>query len=176
MDRIIFVITGLIILGLMNFSIWQKQAHLEHGKVIRLELAPVDPRSIMQGDYMILNFALSRDIFRALSGEEQPDVTHFLSYGLLNSSEGWVVVEIDDNQVARFVRLDDSAPAESNLQSLHYRVRNDVVKFATNAFFFAEGEEPIYRDAHYGEFRVNDEGEVLLTHLLDDKFNQLGNE
>ncbi|XOT97907.1 GDYXXLXY domain-containing protein, partial [Alcaligenes pakistanensis] len=30
------------------------------GQTVLLELAPVDPRSLMQGDYMSLNFALSQ--------------------------------------------------------------------------------------------------------------------
>jgi uncharacterized membrane-anchored protein len=48
------------------------------------------------------------------------------------------------------------------------------VKFATNAFFFEEGDEPLYRNARYGVFRLNNEGEVLLTGMLDEQFNSLG--
>lgn len=31
---------------------------IAHGEVLRLELAPIDPRSLLQGDYMRLRFAL----------------------------------------------------------------------------------------------------------------------
>ena len=41
-----------IILGLVNWSITGKEKHLAEGKIVYLDLAPVDPRSLMQGDYM----------------------------------------------------------------------------------------------------------------------------
>lgn len=46
---------------------------------------------------------------------------------------------------------------------------------ATNAFFFQEGHAERYEKAHYGEFRVDKEGELLLTALYDEAFNRLGN-
>jgi len=36
---------------LFNISISSKEAILEHGKLVLLEMAPVDPRSPFQGDY-----------------------------------------------------------------------------------------------------------------------------
>lgn len=175
MNKLIFGVTGLIILGLINFSIWQKQSHLDNGKVVRLELAPVDPRSIMQGDYMVLNFALSWDIRNAITGKnEQPGTSLSWSPELFESTQGWVKVVLDDNLVARFDRLEDKPNVDDDHIVLHYRMRNGVIKFATNAFFFAEGEEPVYRNARFGEFRVNHNGDVLLTHLLDENFITLG--
>jgi len=35
---------------------------------------------------------------------------------------------------------------------LQYRIRGGKVKFASNAFFFAEGTAGIYEKAKYGEF------------------------
>ena len=48
---------------------------------------------------------------------------------------------------------------------LRYRIRNDQVKFASNAFFFEEGSAQHYQPARYGEFRVSADGEMLLTNL-----------
>ena len=45
------VATLLMILALMNHAIWQKQQHLSQGEEVILKLTPVDPRSMMQGDY-----------------------------------------------------------------------------------------------------------------------------
>lgn len=39
-------------LGVANGAIWQKEQLISTGRPIFLELAPVDPRSLMQGDYM----------------------------------------------------------------------------------------------------------------------------
>ena len=53
---------GLLVLGIANFAIWQKEDVLANGRTILLELAPVDPRSLMQGDYMALRFRLAADV------------------------------------------------------------------------------------------------------------------
>ena len=54
-----------LVLVTINTSILTKERLLRDGTVLRLALAPVDPRSLMQGDYMALSFALARDALRA---------------------------------------------------------------------------------------------------------------
>ena len=51
----------IILLGLFNNSILQKEELLSNGQLILLELVPVDPRSLMQGDYMRLRYAISEN-------------------------------------------------------------------------------------------------------------------
>ena len=53
---------GILILCIINVLVYQKEQHLSNGEVVLLELAPVDPRSLMQGDYMRLRFALAGTI------------------------------------------------------------------------------------------------------------------
>ena len=45
-------------LAVANAGIWQKETLIAEGKPIFVELGPVDPRSLMQGDYMRLAFRL----------------------------------------------------------------------------------------------------------------------
>ncbi|MET0351671.1 MAG: GDYXXLXY domain-containing protein, partial [Rhizobacter sp.] len=54
---LIFVATVLA-LAVANVGIARKEALIAHGRTVLVELAPVDPRSLMQGDYMRLNFRL----------------------------------------------------------------------------------------------------------------------
>ena len=82
-------------------------------------------------------------------------------------------MRIDNNNVGHFVRLVDSNNNDKlakNEMAIHYRVRNNQVKFATNAFFFQEGHAEAFEDAEYGLFRVNDKGKPLLTNMVDGKF------
>jgi uncharacterized membrane-anchored protein len=52
------VIAGLVlVLGVANYDIWQKQQVVENGQQILLELRPVDPRSLIQGDFMRLRYS-----------------------------------------------------------------------------------------------------------------------
>ncbi|MCL1487153.1 MAG: GDYXXLXY domain-containing protein [Marinobacter sp.] len=63
--RIIGLLALLVALAMVNLSVFQKEQQLAHGKVVYLDLAPVDPRSLMQGDYMTLSFAIGQEIRRA---------------------------------------------------------------------------------------------------------------
>ena len=137
----------LVVLVLVNVSIAGKERLLRDGKVVYLELAPVDPRSLMQGDYMALRFRLAETLPRGAA------------------SDGHIVATLDSRGIAAFRRLHDGKAVESNEVLLRYRMRNGQLKFATNAFFFEEGTAARYEQACYGEFRVAPDGELLLTAL-----------
>jgi uncharacterized membrane-anchored protein len=161
----VVLLTTLAVLVVVNSAIWQKERHIAQGEVVYLELAPVDPRSLMQGDYMALNFALANRLQSELYQRgEIPSA----------SMNGDVVVRVDSARVAHFQRIDDGTPLEADERRLQFRLRHGQVRFATNAFFFQEGHAERYEAAHYGEFRVNKEGELLLTALYDDTFQRLG--
>jgi uncharacterized membrane-anchored protein len=162
------LVAAVVILAVINVSILQKERHLADGRVVYLELAPVDPRSLMQGDYMTLNFAI-QDQIRQAQRSRQAAAEKDRSY------DGQVVVHLNDRQVAEFVRLAQGGLSlEKDEMLLAYRVRNQRVKFATNAFFFEEGSGDRYEPAQYGLFRVNDKGEPLLVSLHDADLKPLG--
>lgn len=151
-----------IVLLLVNMSIYKKEKLLAEGDIVYLKLAPVDPRSLMQGDYMALRFAIAREIYSKLN-QQQKD----------SAIDGKIVVTLDKNKIGRFKRFENDKALESNEHYMQYRVRNNRVKFATNAFFFEEGKGELYSEAKYGLFRVANNGELLLTNLHDDKLNLL---
>lgn len=164
------------ILLLINWSIWAKEQHLINGRIVYLELAPADPRSIMQGDFMRLRFKLANDVYRALSkSTEHRPLDHDVE-----AADGRVVVSIDDRSIATYKHLHqpESPQRFHNLSGdelyLRYRVRNGAVQFTTDAYFFQEGQEPLYRSARYGKFRANNDGELLLTALYDESLKRLG--
>lgn len=153
-----------VILALVANAVVQKERHLESGKVVILELAPVDPRSLMQGDYMALRFKIANDALPALpKAETKPGVRHA---GLANA-DGRIVAELDTQSVARYRRLDDGTPLAANEILLRYRVREGQMKFATNAYFFQEGSAKRYEVARFGEFRIVPSGDMLLTQMRD---------
>jgi uncharacterized membrane-anchored protein len=59
---IIILVNLIILLGLFTNSIIEKETLLADGKLILLELAPADPRSLMQGDYMRLRYNIAENI------------------------------------------------------------------------------------------------------------------
>jgi uncharacterized membrane-anchored protein len=163
MNKVIALLGLILALGLVNWSIYVKEQHLTQGEIVKLKLAPVDPRSLMQGDYMALRFELAQKIRDALPEVESND----LWGASIQNADAWVIVQLDEQGLATFIGLDEGQKIDPNQRKLQYRVRNGQVKFATNAFFFEEGSADVYQAAQYGEFRVNQKGEVLLTAMLD---------
>jgi len=167
MSKKIALFALVIILLLINWSIYQKEQHLKHGQKVYLELAPVDPRSLMQGDYMALRFTLARKIHDALPKES----TRFRAK--ITSLDEYVIVSVDEKDIGTFKALYTNQTPNDNDVLMHYRVRNGKVKLASNAFFFQEGDAHLYEKAKYGEFRVKD-GELLLANMYDAKLHKLG--
>ena len=163
MTKKIALVSLIIILSLINWSIYKKEQHIKHGEVVYLELAPVDPRSLMQGDYMALRFKLADDIRQAL-----PTVQYRIT-----AQDGEVIVTVAPNHVASYKALYQGQSLGSDELRVQYRVRNGQVKLATNAFFFEEGQGKAYQNARYGEFRVSN-GEVLLVNMYDKDLKRLG--
>jgi uncharacterized membrane-anchored protein len=166
----IALVSLVIILGLVNWSILGKEKHLAEGKIVYLDLAPVDPRSLMQGDYMALRFRLADDVYKALPKSEDHKPWHHK----VVASDGYVVTKLDEQNVGTFKSLYGEQALSEKEILMRYRVRNGKVKFATNAYFFQEGHGKYYQPARYGQFRVDDKGGLLLVGMYDGDLEKLG--
>jgi uncharacterized membrane-anchored protein len=173
MRSAIALIACVAILALVDFSIAGKERQLGRGKVVCLELAPVDPRSLMQGDYMALRFKIAIDARPAMPRSGSSGIRSFPAQRDLATADGRIVVALDESSVATYRRLDDGTPLAPSEVLLRYRVREGEIKFATNAFFFQEGTADRYAGARYGEFRVAPDGELLLTGLRSKELQPL---
>lgn len=142
-------------LAVAGVAIWQKERLIASGRPVFLELAPVDPRSLMQGDYMRLAFKLPAQARSA--SREAPGVPRLQVAG-----------PVDDRGVARLERLVQPgqalAPGELRVELTARAGRWTV---ATDAWFFAEGDGQRWSRARYGEFRVDADGRALLVGLAD---------
>ena len=159
--RELLVAAGLVVvLAVPNALVVQKERLLASGTPMLLELAPVDPRSLIQGDYMTLDYAMARQI--ADSQQRWP-------------RSGQLVVALDGHGVARFVRRHASGtPLRPGEQLLTYRRRRGRVRVGTDAFHFQEGHASRYQSARYGEVRVSPTGTSVLVGLRDSSRSVLG--
>lgn len=165
------LLAGVLVLLLVNWSIVGKERQLREGRIVYLELAPVDPRSLMQGDYMALNYKLTNEIYAALPKDKDRHWRRDIV-----SADGKVVVGLDDRAVARFRRLENKQSLEKDEIVLRYRIRGGMLKFATNGYFFQEGQGKRYESARFGQFRVAPDGELLLASLHDKGLHKLGSD
>ena len=157
--KVVVVLAAIAVLAVVNFVVAKRERLLAEGRVVRLELAPVDPRSLMQGDYMALQFRVAIDARGNVTGAQAGD--------------GALVLALDANDVGRFVRRDDGTPLRERDVRMRYRLREDRVRLATNAWFFEEGQGDRFAKARYGEFRVSPQGDALLTQLLDERLQPI---
>jgi uncharacterized membrane-anchored protein len=143
------LVAALIVLVAINGSIVGKERIKTHGQRIYLELGSVDPRSLMQGDYMALHFRITDSMSADASGT--------------------AALRIDPRGIAT---LDPQATTRG--PRIRYRVRNGAIWLGTNAYFFEEGAGERYAPAQYGEFRLDRAtGEAVLVGLVDENLQPL---
>ena len=156
---VLWVVLGVTLI-VANLAIVGKERVLREGRTVLLQLAPRDPRSLLQGDFMALRYVLANEVSRQRSGEA--------------SADGWIVVTLDLNDIATFVRFDDGSGVVGGELLLRYRKRGEGVRIASEAFFFEEGQGPFYQSARYGELRVDATGDAVLVRLRDADLRELG--
>jgi uncharacterized membrane-anchored protein len=155
-----FVLAAVAVLAVANGGIWQKESLIAHGEPVFIELAPVDPRSLMQGDYMRLNFRVPPDVERRLEG-------------LVTVERPRVVARRDERGVATLLHLDDGSPLAAGELRIELTPQDGRWTVVTDAWFFEEGQGRRYEPAKYGEFRVDANGRALLVGLRDAQLKPL---
>ena len=145
-------LAALLVLLVANGAIWQKENLIAHGQPLFVPLAPVDPRSLMQGDYMTLRFAFS-------DGVRVADTT------LAAGQRPYVVAKRDARGIATVVRPDLGTLLADDELRIELAPKNGGWVLVTDAWFFKEGEADRWAQAKYGEFRVGKDGRALLVGL-----------
>lgn len=144
------VASGLLVLLVANVGIWQKQELIAKGQPVFVALVPVDPRSLMQGDYMRLNFSMpSLPSISSLRRAQRPQL----------------VMRRDARGVAAAQRLDDGRPLGADEFRIELTPKDGRWILVSDAWFFAEGEAARWAAARFGEFRVGPDGRALLVGL-----------
>ena len=92
-----------------------------------------------------------------------------------NWEEVVVVVLLDENNVARYVRIHYSISHLADYAVLLPLRREALsVNVGPQSFFFQEGHDKYYNNEKYGELRISDSGQILLVGLRNERFDVLG--
>ena len=142
-----------LVFGMANLTIRDRQSVVDDGRPLLLRLAPVDPRSLIQGDYMRLRY----------------DPAAYPEWEAMGAMpwRGRVILALDSDGVGRFARLDDGAPLAADEMPIAYRIsgRFGDLRYGADSFFFQEGEAERYQGAVYGVLRVDADGDSVLVGL-----------
>ena len=183
----VFVIA---LLGAVNYKVQQFEDVLATGKPVVLKIAPVDPRSLMQGDYMVLNYAILSEFQQSQvlpesnepleSNEPIETVESNEITGIDESSpsekKAYILVHLDQNHVATFCEEQSEIPTDFKHCTpnvyLPIRYKGWLPELPSQDYFFAEGKGEYYAQSEYAEYRFKD-GILLLARLLDKDFKGL---
>lgn len=160
--QLALLLSGLAILAGINATVWRYEHAMNSGEVVLLRLAPVDPRSLMQGDYMRLNYEIARELTSRDARANQ------------DKGSDTLVIRLDAHQVATLVTdgKPDRLASDERLLQVHQSERQWQI--GPDAYFFEEGTGEQYETARYGEFRLQADGKTLLVGLRDEAYQPIG--
>ena len=104
--KILLALNLLLVFGFFAFSVVKKDRLYTDGTEILLKLAPVDPRSLMQGEYMELSYEVANQIRRS------------------DGNGMYVVVKVGSDGVANYERQQDDKELNEGELLLRYKVNS----------------------------------------------------
>ena len=176
------LIANIVILFIVTaFSAIKEENYKKLDSYFYLELAPVDPRSLLQGDYMILNYDITdkvRDFIHnnrtyIYGGEDENEVDEIKeARKLAHSKKAYVAIRLDENKVARYVKITKEKTDEKDLLFIAYKTDGFNVDINANSYFFQEGTGDKYQNAVYSKVvLVGDK--LRLVDLRDKDFKEI---
>ena len=157
----LIALTGAATLAVASWAIVEKENIVRHGQPVFVRLAPVDPRSLMQGDYMALDFALPGDL-RWEGGQHRGERPRVLLRPDPALPSTYTLVEADTGAARQPTDL-----------VVPLSAKNGRWVFVTDAWFFREGDAAKFETARYGEFRILPNGSALLVGMADERLQPL---
>ncbi len=167
------VFVALLQTGVLGYQISQHALILRHGQEVLLKSLPVDPRDLLRGEYVILNYDIST-IEPVLLVGERP--------GMTGSQRLWVRIAPQPDgfwavQQASFQQL---PPVDKTVvlltQPFTYDANNEYslnVQYGIERFYVPEGEGKALEDARNDAqvsvaVRVDKDGAAQIRRLLVD--------
>lgn len=163
---VILGVLAALITGIAAQAVISRETIIAEGRQILLPLAPVDPRSLMQGDYMILR--LDPDVLPAA------DTTPRVGFISLDIAEDGTVIgrsaPIGGHDGT--ISLDRLPGASAQINLAYHPSRGGFggrgqLGYGIDSFFFQEGHAAIYQSAAYAVLRVSETGQAVLIGLAD---------
>jgi uncharacterized membrane-anchored protein len=142
------IAAGLVmVLACATYGVWRYESVIRQGRDVFIPLLPVDPRALLLGDYMTLNYGLAE----GLGCAEPSDCPQ----------QGSAIATLDQRGVATALQRGPGAGV-----ALNYRFNDGRIVYGNGqAFFFREGDAARYAVAKFAHFRVASDGRAVLVGL-----------
>ncbi|WP_203363948.1 GDYXXLXY domain-containing protein [Bacillus sp. REN10] len=153
----------LLQLAFIGFTSWQKEQLLQNGQLVALKLEPLDPRSLLQGDYVQLNYEMHTKFL------DQPDSLEGKVHIILEKSAD--NVQVNGKQVPiykpkTFVSANQPAVVNEEKVILQGKARYGTLDLGIEHFFIPENTGQKWENKNYALVRVADNGDAILETLV----------
>lgn len=154
MKKIFVVLNLLLLMIVFGYSVIKEEKNLKKA-TFYIKTVPVDPRSLIQGDYMVLNY----------------DIAASARMEIGNIRKGYIRIKINDLKIAEFIRIDEEyLPPSNNEISIQFQKNGSNIDIGVNSYLFQEGTGNKFQKAQYAEVIELKNGKLRLKNLLDKNF------
>lgn len=137
-----------------GYSVIKEEKNLKKA-TFYIKTVPVDPRSLIQGDYMVLNY----------------DIAESARMEIGNIRKGYIRIKINDLKIAEFIRIDEEyLPPSNNEISIQFQKNGSNIDIGVNSYLFQEGTGNKFQKSQYAEVIELKNGKLRLKNLLDKNF------
>lgn len=150
----------LLQLVIVGYQVWSSETILAQGTLVKLELQPVDPRSLLQGDYVQLGYTISRlDSENLPHGESIRVVLRKQADGVYGYSGYYELDGVWNREYQ--VQPGDVIINGTTLGS-------SQVEYGIESYFVPEGTGlEVERNARYAYVKVGKKGDAILESLAN---------
>ncbi|WP_410512808.1 GDYXXLXY domain-containing protein [Paenibacillus sp. BR2-3] len=157
---VLIAIVILVQFGFLGVQAVRSEVLLTTGTTVKLEITPLDPRSLLQGDYIVLNYSISNP--------PEPFATELEDYRGQHKVK--VVLSRDDRGVYVLNRFYKSGEALSDAEVVINGKLNGwgSIRYGIETFFVPEGTGlDVQSKAKFATIRVNAQGDALIEALTE---------
>ncbi|OUQ85432.1 hypothetical protein B5G50_26940 [Brevibacillus brevis] len=143
---------------LIGYQVWSSETILANGKTVKLELVPIDPRSLLQGDYVRLGYTISAlDQEQVDSGDKIRVVLRQQANGS-HSYSGYYELN------GRWNRAYEPQPSDVIINGS--TIGGNRVEYGIESYFVPEGTGlEVERNAKYAIVKIGGRGDAILESL-----------
>lgn len=154
---LLILIAILLQIGFLGYQTAQSEHLLTTGTLVKLELQPLDPRSMLQGDYLVLNYEISTP----------PDFVSDKEDNKVYQKKVKVVLAPDNKGVYEYQRLYQPGDKLGPDEVLISGSRNwDRIDYGIEHYFIPEGTgRKFEQKARFAYVRVGANGDALLERI-----------
>jgi len=143
----LFLIGSFLTLLILNVLIIDKEYDIAHSVEIKIPLKPVDPRSLLQGDYMRLAYKFPKKLAE-------------------KRAQGQLKITLDVDGFVTHYALYHNEKLEKSQYLLNFvRKKNRAIHIGSESFLFQEGKGKYYAKATHAIFYLTPSGKTILKDL-----------